>query len=114
VVLAARLTGVVALDQIVAALDDEGRFVADAEQGRALGYAGKLCIHPGQVGLANRVFSPSPQEVERARRLLAVYEEAMARGEAAVAFDGQMVDEPMARQARALLAAADAEHDAGV
>jgi citrate lyase subunit beta/citryl-CoA lyase len=103
VVLAARLAGVHPLDQIVAAYDDEDGFVTDAEQGRALGYRGKVCIHPSQVPLANRVFSPSPEQLERARRLLAAYEAAATSGEAVIAFDGQMVDEPMARQARALL-----------
>jgi citrate lyase subunit beta/citryl-CoA lyase len=59
------------------------------------------------VTLANRAFSPSPEELDRARRLLAAYEDAMARGEAAIAFEGQMVDEPLARHARAVIAAAE-------
>lgn len=107
VALGARLAGVHALDQIVSALDDEGRFLADARQGRAIGYGGKLCIHPSQVRLANEVFSPSPEELDHARRLIAAHDEARARGEAAVAFEGQMVDEPMVRRARDTLAAAD-------
>jgi citrate lyase subunit beta/citryl-CoA lyase len=106
VAMAARLGGVLVLDQVVTALDDEERFLADAAQGRALGFGGKLCIHPAQVALAHRAFSPTPEEIDRARRLLAAYEEATARGEAAIAFEGQMVDEPLARQARAVLATA--------
>ena len=105
VVLAARLAGVHALDQIVASYDDELAFVADAEQGRALGYGGKVCIHPSQVAWANRVFSPSPEELDRARRLLDAYGAAASAGEAVIAFEGQMVDEPMARRARSLLEA---------
>jgi citrate lyase beta subunit len=54
-----------------------------------------------------RAFAPSPEEVERARRLIDAYDGAVARGEAVVAFDGQMVDEPLARHARAVLAAAE-------
>lgn len=108
VALAARLGGVLALDQVVTALDDEERFLHDAAQGRALGFAGKLCIHPAQVALAHRAFSPTGEEIDRARRLLAAYDEAMARGEAAIAFEGQMVDEPLARHARAVLATAEA------
>jgi citrate lyase subunit beta/citryl-CoA lyase len=103
VVLAARIAGVHALDQIVAAYDDEAGFLADAGAGRALGYRGKVCIHPSQVPLANQVFSPSPEELDRARRLLDAYEAAATAGEAVIAFEGQMVDEPMARRARALL-----------
>jgi citrate lyase subunit beta/citryl-CoA lyase len=107
VALAARLAGVPAIDQVVTRLDAEDHFLADAAEGRALGYRGKLCIHPAQVALANRAFSPSPEEVDRARRLLFAYEEAAARGEAAISFEGQMVDEPLARHARAVIAAAE-------
>ena len=95
------------LDQIVADFRDDDRFVTDADQGRSLGFAGKLCIHPAQVPLANRVFSPSDEEVARCRRLLAAYEREVAEGRAAVEFEGQMVDEPLARQARAVLALAE-------
>ena len=103
VALAARLAGVPVLDQVVTAFGDDERFLADAALGRSIGYSGKLCIHPAQVPLANRSFSPSPEEKERARALLAVWDAAQAQGEASVAFEGQMVDEPLARRARALL-----------
>ena len=75
--------------------------------GRSLGYRGKLCIHPAQVALAHRVFSPTPEEIDRARRLVAAYDEAVARGDAAIAFEGQMVDEPLVRHARTVLAEQD-------
>jgi citrate lyase subunit beta/citryl-CoA lyase len=105
VALAARIAGVLAIDQVVTAFGDDAGFLEDAALGRSLGYGGKLCIHPAQVPLANRAFSPSPEEVDRARRLLAAYEAAATRGEAAIDFEGQMVDEPLARHARAVLAA---------
>jgi citrate lyase subunit beta/citryl-CoA lyase len=107
VALAARIADVPALDQVVPKLDDEDHFLADAARGRAIGYQGKLCIHPAQVTLANRAFSPSPEELDRARRLLAAYDDAVARGEAAINFEGHMVDEPLARHARAVVAAAE-------
>jgi citrate lyase subunit beta / citryl-CoA lyase len=107
VALAARLAGVPAVDQVVTRLDADDHFLADAAEGRALGYRGKLCIHPAQVALANRAFSPSPEEVDRARRLMFAYEQAVARGEAAIAFEGQMIDEPLARHARTIIAAAE-------
>ena len=106
VALAARLAGVPAVDQVVPRLDADDHFLADAAEGRALGYRGKLCIHPAQVTLANRAFSPSTEELERARRLIDAYDAAVARGEAAIAFEGQMVDEPLARHARAVIASA--------
>jgi citrate lyase subunit beta/citryl-CoA lyase len=107
VALAARLTGTLAIDQVVTELTDEGRFRADAAVGRSLGYRGKLCIHPAQVSWAHEAFSPSADELDRARRLLAAYDAAKAAGTAAIAFEGQMVDEPLARQAHTLLDSAD-------
>jgi citrate lyase subunit beta/citryl-CoA lyase len=100
VALAGRLAGTPVLDQVVTDFRNDDRFVREASQARALGYAGKLCIHPGQVALANAAFVPSADEIERASALLAAYDEASAAGVAAIDFDGQMVDEPLAAQAR--------------
>lgn len=105
VAIAARMAGVPVLDQVVTSLSDEALFAADAAVGRSLGYRGKLCIHPAQVAWANAAFSPSDAELDRARRLLEAYEAAVAEGRASISFEGQMVDEPLARQARAVLAA---------
>jgi citrate lyase subunit beta/citryl-CoA lyase len=107
VALAARLGAVHALDQIVADFRDDARYLTEAHEARALGYGGKLCIHPAQVSLAHQAFTPSSDEVDRASRLLAAYEDAAARGEATIDFEGEMVDEPMARRARSVLDAAD-------
>jgi len=107
VAVAARLAGVPVLDMVVADFRDDDRFEREASQARALGYAGKMCVHPGQVALANRAFVPSAADVERARRLLAAYEAASDRGVAAIDFEGQMVDEPLAAQARRVLSLAD-------
>ena len=69
-----------------------------------MGYAGKLCVHPDQVAIANVGFTPSDAEAERAQRLLAAYEAGVASGVAAIDFEGQMVDGPLAEQARHVLA----------
>lgn len=109
VALAGRLAGVPVLDQVVTDFRDDERFSREAAEARALGYAGKLCIHPGQVALANTAFVPSAAEVDRAKRLLAAYAAASARGVAAIDFEGQMVDEPLAAQARRVLDLAEAD-----
>ena len=75
VALAARLSGVSVVDQIVADFHDDERFREEAASARAMGYHGKLCIHPRQVELANIAFVPSPEEVEYAIRLLAAYDD---------------------------------------
>ena len=94
------------LDQVVTDFRNDERFVEECADARALGYAGKLCIHPGQVALANVAFTPTAEEIDRARRLLTAYERACAGGVAAIDFEGQMVDEPLAAQARRILASA--------
>jgi citrate lyase subunit beta / citryl-CoA lyase len=109
VALAARVAGLAAIDQAVVALGDEERFRSDAATGAALGYTGKLCIHPSQVAWANRAFEPTAEEVDRSRRLLAAYEAAARNGAGAVRFEGQMVDAPMVEHARRLLAASQAK-----
>ena len=107
VALAGRLAGVTTLDQIVAEFTNDEAFVAEGEEARAMGYRGKLCIHPRQVPLANTAFVPSGEEVEHATRLLAAYDAASSAGVAAIEFEGQMVDEPLAARARQVLAAAE-------
>ena len=104
VALAGRLAGVPVLDQVVTDFHDDDRFLREAGEAYSMGYAGKLCIHPRQVALANEAFRPSPDEVDRARRLLAAFEQAQADGRGAIAFEGQMVDEPLAAQARRIVA----------
>jgi len=107
VALAGRLAGVPVLDQVVTDFKNDEAFTAEAAEARALGYRGKLCIHPQQVPLANRAFVPSEEEVVWARRLLAAFEAASAEGVAAIDFEGQMVDEPLAARARQVLQSAD-------
>lgn len=99
--------GVLSADQVVTDLRDEDAFRLDAQLGRSLGFRGKLCIHPTQVAWANESFSPSEAEVERARRLIDAFDQASAAGHGAIAFEGQMVDEPLARRARAIIAGAE-------
>ena len=101
VAMAARLAGVPALDMVTIDFRDGDRFSAEARQARSLGYAGKLCIHPAQVALANDAFRPTAEEIDWARRLLAAFAE--ARG-MTIAFEGLMVDEVVAARARAILA----------
>lgn len=100
VCLAARLTGVVAIDQAVVAVRDDERFVADAQAGRAIGYPGKICLHPRQVELAHQVFTPTDEEVAHARAVVEA-----AEGGVGV-LNGQMVDEVHIRMATAVLARA--------
>jgi len=106
VVLAAAAAGIEALDTVFFDIRDSEGYRADALEARGCGMHGKSCIHPAQVGLANEVFSPAPAEIERARAVLAAYEQALSAGAGAVAHGGRMVDLPVAEAARRLLARA--------
>jgi citrate lyase subunit beta/citryl-CoA lyase len=103
VLLAARVAGLQALDQVVVNIREDEAFRADAEFGRHLGYTGKMCIVPRQVAMANQIFSPSADEIDRSRRLVEAYEAAQAAGRGAIDFEGSMVDEPLLKRARAIL-----------
>lgn len=106
VALAGRLAGVPVLDQIVADFADDERFVREATEAYSMGYTGKLCIHPRQALHANEAFRASADELDRAQRLLAAHEAALAAGSGVAVFEGQMIDEPLAAQARRVVASA--------
>lgn len=111
VALAGRLAGVPLLDQVVTDFRNDARFEREIAEAKAIGYGGKLCIHPRQVALANAGFVPSEDEVDFARRLLEAYARGSAGGVGAISFEGQMVDEPLASRARQVLAAAAAAEE---
>jgi len=106
-VLAAKAAGIAAIDQAVIEIRDEPRFCEDAEFGCNLGYGGKICLLPRQVELANAIFSPAPAAIERCRRLLQAAERADAKGFGAFDFEGRMIDGPLLKRARAIVALAD-------
>ncbi|WP_294392123.1 CoA ester lyase [uncultured Sphingomonas sp.] len=97
IVLAARAAGVIALDGVHNQLDDPDGFAADCRAGRAAGFDGKCLIHPDQVAPANRIFGPSPEEVEEARALVAA-----AKG-GAERFRGRMIETMHVASARRIL-----------
>ena len=102
--MAAAEAGAFAYDAAFPGLEDEAGFRAEAEAARALGFAGKSCVHPRQVAWANAAFAPSSEEIEAARRTVAAASEG---GTGAYAVDGRMVDAPFLARARAVLAAVD-------
>ena len=100
-VLASRCAGLEApVDTVFAELRDQEAFVRSCQRGAAMGFQGKLCIHPDQLAAANSAFGPAPAEVERARRIVAAFEEAEASGVASIQVGGQFVDYPIAARAR--------------
>ena len=106
VVTAAKAYRVQAIDQVCFDLNDLDSFEAECQFGRQLGYDGKMVIHPRQVEPAQRIFAPSPEEIERAQRILSAYAEQQAAGVGAFALDGRMVDMPVVRAAEKVVARA--------
>src|SRR6266571_1360976 len=96
----------------VADFKDAEAVAASAREARAFGFDGASCIHPSVVPILNAAFSPTREEIERARRMVAAFAAARAAGQGALVFAGKMVDEPVVARARALLARAGQEPSA--
>ena len=105
---AARAANVASLDSPFVAFQDPGALRADAQRARQMGYTGKHAIHPAQLDIINEVFSPAPDEVAYARRIIEAWDKAQAEGRGSLAMDGRMVDVPVVKRAQNLLAFADA------
>jgi citrate lyase subunit beta / citryl-CoA lyase len=107
VLLAARAAGVAVVDGVYNDVKDTEGFLAEARQGRELGFDGKTLIHPGQVGPCNDVFAPSAEEVEQARAVIAAFETAQAEGRGVATLNGRLIENLHVDTARKVLATAD-------
>jgi len=107
VLVAARASGLQAIDGPHLRIDDLDGLSAAARRARELGYDGKWALHPSQVGPINDVFSPTAEELARARAILDALEQAEGGGGAGAALlDGEMVDEATRKLALNILARA--------
>ena len=106
--LAARAAGKIIIDGVYNDVKDLEGFDAEARQGREMGFDGKTLIHPSQVEPANAAFGPSDDEIEHAKAMISTFEEAKAAGQGVVTFNGKMVEELHVRDARRILASAEA------
>jgi citrate lyase subunit beta/citryl-CoA lyase len=106
--LAAKAAGVrsFGLLRTVADYNDLEGIAQSAEEARRHGFDGASCVHPTVVPILNRAFSPSEDELDHARALIAAADKAQAEGRGAFEFEGRMVDEPVVKRARALIAKA--------
>ena len=103
VVAAARGHGLLAIDGVVNATDDADRLQTECRQGRAFGFDGKSLIHPAQIAAANAAFSPSAEEIARAREVVAAFAAAEADGKGAIRVGYRMVERLHLEAARRLL-----------
>lgn len=114
---AARAAGVIAIDSPYVAYKDTEGFEKDTQYGRALGFEGRMLIHPSQIEPSHRIYTPEPARVEWARDVVKIFEEeGIAKGSAAVAYKGKMVDTPVyigAKKILELMAEIDAKTKKG-
>ena len=110
---ACRAYGLRPIDGPFGDIKDADAFLAAARRAAAIGYEGKWAIHPSQIELANQVFSPTREEVERARRIVAAMAEAAKAGKGAVQLDGRLIDIASIRMAQNLLSKAETIEAAG-
>jgi citrate lyase subunit beta/citryl-CoA lyase len=107
-VLGARAAGIVVLDGVHLDLEDEAGLATACRQSRDMGFDGKTLIHPKQIDAANAAFAPSAAELDRARRIVAAYEDATSKGQAVTLVDGRLIEGLHVLEAQRLLAQADA------
>jgi citrate lyase subunit beta/citryl-CoA lyase len=105
---AARAFGLDILDGVYNELGNEQGFVEECRQARDLGFDGKTLIHPKQIEPCNATFSPSPEEVDTARKVIAAFDQPGNENKGVIQVDGRMVERLHAEMARRTVAIADA------
>jgi citrate lyase subunit beta / citryl-CoA lyase len=102
-VLVGRATGVDVVDAIYLNIRDHDGLRAEAAQAAGLGFVGKQVIHPGQIPLVHEAFTPSPERVRRAERILDAWRQAQAEGRGVAALDGELIEPPIAAMEQRIL-----------
>ena len=105
--LAAGEAGVEAYDGAYANVSDTDGYLAEAQMARRLGLAGKTCIHPSQVALANLAFGPTDAEIRHAQRVVEAAARPDTQGQGAFLVDGHMIDAPFLKRAHSIVALAN-------
>jgi citrate lyase beta subunit len=101
-IMAAKANGLLAIDAPYGNFKDPDGLKRSAVMACALGCDGKWAIHPDQIDIINQVYTPSPEDIERAKKVLQAAKTAQSKGSGAVAVDGHMVDQATVRLARQL------------
>jgi citrate lyase beta subunit len=100
--------GLQAIDMVQTNFTNLELLQAESRQGSELGFSGKQIIHPAQVDIVQTAYTPSPESIARAQKILAGARDALAEGKGAYSLDGEMVDLPVVKRAETILARARA------
>lgn len=106
--LSARAAKVQAIDNVYADVANEAGFMADTLLGKELGFSGKSVIHPNQVEIVHRMYTPTLNEVSKAQKIIGAYQEALAKKSGVIALNGKMIDGPIVARAERTLRFAQA------
>ena len=99
VVNAARAAGVQPIDSVFSDISDMGALRKSVLEAKGLGFDGKGCIHPRQIAVVHEAFAPTKTELEKARRIVAAFEEAQEKGLAVASLGSKMIDPPVVKRA---------------
>jgi citrate lyase subunit beta/citryl-CoA lyase len=108
VVNAAHAAGVQAIDSVFGDIGDLEGLRSWGLNSRALGFEGMGCVHPSQIAVIHDAFAPTSTEIERARKIVAAYNEAQQKGLGVVSLGSKMIDPPVVQRALKLMARAQA------
>ncbi len=100
VVNAARAAGVQPIDTVFADVVDMAGLLASVQEAKALGFDGKGCIHPRQIEVIHRGFTPTQAEIDRAKRIVLAFDEAQKKGLSVVSLGSKMIDPPVVKRAQ--------------
>ena len=103
IILTAKAYNVITLDGVFNSISDQEGLLAEASEGKNMGYDGKTLIHPSQIEAANKVFSPSAKEIELANKIIEAYEKAKEEKSGVTTVDGVLVEELHVKQSLALI-----------
>ena len=103
IVLTAKANNVITLDGVFNSISDQEGLLAEAREGKNLGYDGKTLIHPNQIDTINTVFAPTEKEIEMASKIIEAYEKAKEEKSGVTTVDGVLVEELHVKQSLALM-----------
>jgi citrate lyase subunit beta/citryl-CoA lyase len=106
IVNAAHAAGVQAIDSVFGDVADMDALRAWGLNSRAMGFAGMGCVHPLQIPVIHEAFAPTPSEIEKARKIVAAYDDAREKGLGVVSLGSKMIDPPVVQRALKLMARA--------
>jgi citrate lyase subunit beta / citryl-CoA lyase len=107
-VLVGRAYGLTVLDGVHLDLNDDAGFEYACRQAADMGFDGKTLIHPKTIATANRIFAPSPQDIEAAHKIIAAHAEATAQGRGVVVVDGRLIENLHVEEAHRVVTLAEA------